>query len=74
MRKGDVPSAEQGKELKKTLDDALKTQDAIDNLFKSEKDLMIQVVQASLQLQLIYFSPKKPGDKEKAMPFLLQVQ
>lgn len=50
VRKGDVPSAEQGEELKKTLDDALKTQDAIDNLSKSEKDLMIQVAQASLQV------------------------
>lgn len=68
------PTAEKGKELKKTLDDVLKTQDAIVNLSKSEKDLMIQVAQASLQLQLIYFSPKKPGDKGKAMPFLLQIQ
>ena len=54
--------------------DALKAQDAIDNLSKSEKDLMIQVAQASFQLQLIYFLPKKPGDKEGAMSFLLQVQ
>ena len=68
------PTAEKGKELKKTLDDVLKTQDAIVNLSKSEKDLMIQVVQASLQLQLIYFSPKKPDDKEKAMPFLWEVR
>lgn len=49
MKKGDVPSAEQGEELKKVLDDALKTQDAINNLSKSEKDLMIQAAQASLQ-------------------------
>ena len=54
----------------KALDDALKTQDVIHKLSKSEKDLMILVAQASLQLQPIYFSPKKPGDKQKSMSFL----
>lgn len=49
MRKGDVPSAEQGEELKRALDDALKTQDAINNLSKYEKDLMTQAAQASLR-------------------------
>ncbi|RAH40525.1 uncharacterized protein BO95DRAFT_296889 [Aspergillus brunneoviolaceus CBS 621.78] len=48
MRKGDVPSAEQGEELKKILADALKTQDAISNLSQSEKDLKTQAAQASL--------------------------
>jgi hypothetical protein len=49
LRKGDIPSAEQGEQLKKALSDALKTQDAIENLSKVEKDLMTQAAQASLR-------------------------
>jgi hypothetical protein len=39
VRKGEVPSAKQGAELKAALAEALKTQDAIDNLSNAEKDL-----------------------------------
>ncbi|KAJ5215494.1 uncharacterized protein N7498_001901 [Penicillium cinerascens] len=49
LRKGDVPSAEQGEELKKSLNEALKTQDAIQSLSTVEKDLMTQAAQASLR-------------------------
>jgi hypothetical protein len=49
VRKGDVPSAEQGAELKAALAEALKTQDAIDNLSNAEKDLMTQAAKASLR-------------------------
>lgn len=49
VRKGDVPSAEQGAELKKDLHEALATQDAIANLSNAEKDLMTQAAQASLR-------------------------
>lgn len=49
VKKGDVPSAEQGAELKKDLHEALATQDAIANLSNAEKDLMTQAAQASLR-------------------------
>lgn len=57
VRKGDVPSAEQGAKLKKALEEALKTQDAINNLSNAEKDLMTQAANASLR------SRKQKGDK-----------
>ncbi len=49
VRKGDVPSAEQGAELKAALSEALKTQDAIQNLSPTEKELMTRATQASLR-------------------------
>ncbi|RMJ23561.1 hypothetical protein PHISP_05572 [Aspergillus sp. HF37] len=57
VKKGDVPSAEQGAQLKRDLHEALTTQDAIANLSNAEKDLMTQTAQASLR------SRKQKGSK-----------
>ncbi|KAI1822500.1 hypothetical protein F4861DRAFT_384378 [Xylaria intraflava] len=49
VRKGDIPSAEQGEIARDALQEALKTKDAIDNLSTAEKDLMNQAAQISIQ-------------------------
>lgn len=49
VAKGAVPSTEQGEELKKALQIALETQDAIKKLSPVEKELMSQAAQASLR-------------------------
>ncbi|KAL9126295.1 MAG: hypothetical protein Q9217_004644, partial [Psora testacea] len=49
VAKGAVPSAEQSEELKKELEEALKTQDAINNLSTIEKELMAQAAKESIK-------------------------
>ncbi|MCJ1255593.1 hypothetical protein MMC24_003410 [Lignoscripta atroalba] len=44
-----VPSSEQSEELKKDLEEALRTQDALNNLSTEEKELMEQVAKESIK-------------------------
>ncbi|KAJ5741079.1 hypothetical protein N7493_000951 [Penicillium malachiteum] len=47
--KGDIPSEEQGPELQKAIDEALKTQDGIDKLSDAEKSVMTAAAKTSFR-------------------------
>lgn len=67
VRKGDVPSAEQGGELRKALNEALETQDAIENLSNAEKDLMTQGHKRVFDLENRKGANKSTGKGNRAL-------